>query len=163
MSVIASASLDKVGAMSTRIHVRLTEQPLSTEAALAFVADPAAGGVTLFCGTVRDHAAGRAVAALEYEAYVERAEPEMRKLAEEARRRWPELRAVWLEHRVGRLEIGEAAVVVVASAPHRDRAFAAARWLIDTLKDTVPIWKRELWADGGAHWPGTPDPLPVGD
>ena len=142
--------------MSPRSHSRLTAGPLSTEAALAFVADPSAGGTVVFTGTVRDHAEGRDVAALEYEAFAERAEPAMAALAEDALRRWPDLRAVWLEHRVGRLEIGEAAVVVAASAPHRDDAFTAARWLIDTLKDTVPIWKRELWAAGGAHWPGTP-------
>lgn len=143
--------------MSFRSHARLTAEPLCTQAALAFVADPSAGGTVLFTGNVRDHAEGRAVAALEYEAFAERAEPAMAALAEDALRRWPDLRAVWLEHRVGPLEVGEAAVVVAAAAPHRDDAFVAARWLIDTLKDTVPIWKRELWAQGGAHWPGTPD------
>lgn len=143
--------------MPLRSHARLTAEPLSTEAALAFAADPSAGGTVLFTGNVRDHAEGRDVAALEYEAFAERAEPQLRDLAAQAALRWPSLRAVWLEHRVGRLEIGEAAVVVACSAPHRDDAFVAARWLIDTLKDTVPIWKREHWADGGAHWPGTPD------
>ncbi|HWH32788.1 MAG TPA: molybdenum cofactor biosynthesis protein MoaE [Egibacteraceae bacterium] len=145
--------------MVFRSHARLTPEALSPAAALAFVADASAGGTVLFTGTVRDHADGREVASLEYEAYAEVAQPRMEELAAEAHRRWPALAAAWLEHRVGALEIGEAAVVVAASAPHRDDAFAAARWLIDTLKETVPIWKRELWADGGAHWPGTPDPV----
>ena len=144
--------------MPLRTHVRLCAEPLSAEAALAFAADAASGGAVLFTGTVRDHAEGRAVAGLEYEAFAERAEPQMLALAGQAAERWPDLRAVWLEHRVGHLAVGEEAVVVAVSAPHREEAFAAARWLIDTLKDTVSIWKRELWADGGAHWPGTPDP-----
>jgi molybdopterin synthase catalytic subunit len=145
--------------MAVRTHVRLSAEALSPDAALRFVADPAAGGTVLFTGTARDHADGRGVAALEYEAFAERAEPGMADLAARAAGRWPELRAVWLEHRTGLLAIGEEAVVVAVSAPHRDEAFAAARWLIDTLKDEVAIWKKEHWADGGSHWPGTPDPV----
>lgn len=142
-----------------RTHVRLSADPLSADAALRFVADPGAGGTVLFTGTARDHADGRAVEALEYEAFTERAEPGMAALAARAAERWPELRAVWIEHRTGRLAIGEEAVVVAASAPHREEAFAAARWLIDTLKAEVPIWKKEHWAGGGAHWPGTPQEI----
>lgn len=145
--------------MAVRTHVRLSAEPLPLDAALRFVADPAAGGTVLFTGTARDHAEGRAVQALEYEAFTERAEPAMADLATRAAARWPELRAVWLEHRTGRLAIGEEAVVVAVSAPHRDEAFAAARWLIDTLKAEVAIWKQEHWAGGGSHWPGTPDPV----
>lgn len=147
--------------MVSRTHVQLSSNPLSVDAALRFIAVSQAGATVLFTGTVRDHAAfdgeTRAVARLTYEAFAERAEPQMRDLVTQAIERWPSLCAVWVEHRVGTLEIGEEAVVVAVSAPHRDDAFQAARWLIDTLKESVPIWKQEHWASGGAHWPGTPD------
>jgi molybdopterin synthase catalytic subunit len=97
----------------------------------------------------------RAVTGLDYEAYVELAEQRMAELAHRTAERWPDLCAVWAEHRVGRLAVGDTAVVVAVSSPHRHTAFDAARHLIDELKATVPIWKREHWADGGAHWPGT--------
>ena len=142
--------------MVVRTHVRLSAEPLPVDAALRFVADAGAGGTVLFTGTARDHAEGRAVDALEYEAFAERAEPAMAELATRAAARWADLRAIWIEHRTGRLEVGDEAVVVAVSAPHRDEAFAAARWLIDTLKAEVAIWKKEHWAGGGSHWPGTP-------
>jgi molybdopterin synthase catalytic subunit len=145
--------------MAARTHVRLSAEPLSVGGALRFVADPAAGGRVLFTGAARGHAQGRAVEALEYEAFGERAEQVLADLAAGAAERWPGLCAVWIEHRTGRLAIGEEAVVVAAGAPHREEAFAAARWLIDTLKAEAPIWKKEHWAGGGAHWPGTPDPV----
>mgnify|MGYP002402724831 CR=1 FL=1 len=117
------------------------------------------GGVVSFTGTVRDHAtspdgsAREGVTVLEYEAYEGPALGRMRELAAEARRRWPGLGRIALLHRVGRLGRGETAVVVVVSAPHRGEAFDAARWAIDTLKETVPIWKREEWS-GGSDWGG---------
>jgi molybdopterin synthase catalytic subunit len=130
----------------------LTSEPLPVDAACSFAVRPDCGGLVVFVGTVRDHAPGReAVHALEYEAYAEAAESRLRALASSARRRWPALGRIVLWHRLGRLEVGEASVVVVASAPHREEAFAGARYLIDTLKKTVPIWKREHWA-GGADW-----------
>ncbi len=102
-----------------------------------------------FAGTVRDHAAGRpGVSLLEYEAYAGEVEPRLRVLAAEARRLWPGLGRLVMLHRTGALEVEETVVLVVASAPHRDEAFAAARWCIDGLKATVPIWKRETWRDG---------------
>ncbi|MDP9074550.1 MAG: molybdenum cofactor biosynthesis protein MoaE, partial [Actinomycetota bacterium] len=101
---------------------------------------------------VRDHAEGRTgVTQLEYEAYVEAAEPRMAAIAAEARQRWPMVGRLALLHRLGRLELGECSVIVVVSAPHREAAFEAARWTIDTLKATVPIWKRETW-EGGVGW-----------
>ncbi|HYD09463.1 MAG TPA: molybdenum cofactor biosynthesis protein MoaE [Acidimicrobiales bacterium] len=113
---------------------------------------PGCGGLVLFVGTVRDHADGRTgVHLLEYEAYAEQAEPKLREVADEARRRWPVVGAIALLHRVGPLALGDAAVVVAVSAPHRGEAFEAARWCIDTLKATVPIWKKEHW-DGGSDW-----------
>ena len=141
--------------MPARRHAALTAAPLSVEAAHAFAGDPAAGAVVVFTGTVRDHSEGRGVAGLTYEAFSERAQRQLDELAGEVGRRWPEVTAVWLEHRVGDLAIGEPSVVVAVSAGHRPEAFAAARWAIDELKATATIWKQEHWTDGGAHWPGT--------
>jgi molybdopterin synthase catalytic subunit len=140
--------------VTARLSTRLTDAPLSTADALAFCADPAAGAVVLFSGVVRDETDGRSVAALEYEAFAERAEAQMAQLAGQVAGRWP-VRAVWMEHRTGTLAIGEPSVVVAVSAPHRAEAFEACRYGIDELKATVAIWKRERWADGGGHWPGT--------
>lgn len=142
--------------MDARTHGRISGEPLSVAAAHGFAGDPASGAVVVFTGTVRDHSEGRAVAGLSYEAWIERAEGQLGDLAREVAERWPDVRAVWLEHRVGELEIGEPSVVVAVSAPHRPEAFEAARWAIDTLKATVAIWKKEHWRDGTAHWPGTP-------
>lgn len=139
-----------------RTHTAISDEPLSFDEAGSWVADPAAGATVVFTGVVRDHAEGRAVAGLTYEAYRERAEVQLAELAARALARWPELRALWVVHRIGSLAIGEPAVVVAASSPHRAEAFAAAQWVIDTLKDEVAIWKQEHWSDGGAHWPGSP-------
>jgi molybdopterin synthase catalytic subunit len=120
--------------------------------ALQWATLPGCGGIVSFCGTVRDHSDGRpGVTHLEYEAYVEQVVPRLRDVAEAARARWPEIGRLVLLHRVGRLEVGEVSVVVVASTPHRGEAFAAAQFCIDTLKHSVPIWKHETWA-GGADW-----------
>ena len=120
---------------------------------------PDCGAVVVFSGTARDHSPGRAgVRRLEYEAYKEQAEPRMRTVADEARARWPELGRVALLHRTGPLEIGETAVVAAVSAPHREEAFAAARFCIDTLKASVPLWKREVWDDGEA-WGSDAEPI----
>jgi molybdopterin synthase catalytic subunit len=139
----------------TRLHTHLTDVPLSISAAHAFVEDPAAGAVCLFTGTVRAETDGRPVAGLDYEAYEEQARDQLAALAADVAQRWPQVAAVWMEHRVGSLAVGEPAVVVAVSAGHRDAAFEAARYGIDTLKATVTIWKQEHWSDGGAHWPGT--------
>jgi molybdopterin synthase catalytic subunit len=109
-----------------------------------------------FSGTVRDHTEGREVAALDYEAYAERAQPQLDALAADIAARWPQARAVWIEHRTGSLAVGEPAVVVAVAAEHRHAAFEAARYGIDTLKATVAIWKRERWADGDERWVGSP-------
>ena len=142
--------------MVARLHTRLSSMALSWDAARAFVADPSAGGIVAFAGVVRDHADGAAVVGLDYEAYEEQAERRMADLAREVADRWP-VCAVWMEHRVGSLAVGDDAVIVAVSAPHRDAAFEAGRYGIDTLKAEVPIWKREHWAAGGTHWPGTTD------
>ncbi|MPZ87750.1 MAG: molybdenum cofactor biosynthesis protein MoaE [Nitriliruptorales bacterium] len=140
--------------MSARLHTRLTDQPLSLDGAWSFCSDPAAGAVVVFSGTVRGETDGRPVSGLEYEAYAEQAERQLAALAAEVAQRWP-ARAVWMEHRVGSLAIGEPSVVVAVSTGHRQEAFAAARHGIDALKATVAIWKKEHWADGATHWSGT--------
>ena len=142
--------------MTPRLHSRLTGDPLSMDEAHHFCADPAAGAVVVFTGVVRDHSDGRGVAGLTYEAFPERATAQMATLAGDVVEQFPTVTAVWLEHRTGDLSVGEPAVVVAVSSGHRDEAFAAARWAIDTLKAEVAIWKQEHWSDGAAHWPGTP-------
>lgn len=128
----------------------LSEQPLDAGAVIARVAGPGMGGITVFIGAVRDHARGREIRHLEYEAYPGMAEQEMDRVADEAATRWPGAR-VAIAHRTGHLEIGDVAVVVAAAAPHRAEAFEACRFAIDTLKETVPIWKKEVATDG-AYW-----------
>jgi molybdopterin synthase catalytic subunit len=128
----------------------LTDQPLDVGAAVARVRGPGMGGIVTFVGAVRDRARGRAIRHLEYEAYPEMAEREMQKIADEAARRWPGAR-VSIGHRAGHLEVGDIAVVVAAAAPHRAEAFAACRFAIDTLKESVPIWKKEVASDG-EYW-----------
>jgi molybdopterin synthase catalytic subunit len=137
----------------------LTRDPIDL-LALQRVA-PADGALCLFVGVVRDHHQGRRVQRLEYEAYEEMALPLLQRIEEEARARWTGS-SVAVVHRLGPLEVGEASVAVAVCAPHREEAFAACRWAIDTLKATVPIWKKEF-GEGGAVWmegPGTctPDP-----
>jgi molybdopterin synthase catalytic subunit len=103
----------------------------------------------LFSGTVRDHADGRTdVQFLEYEAYDEMVVPKLAEIVVETRTRWPDVGRIALVHRVGKLELGESSVVAAVSAPHRPEAFAAARFAIDALKVSVPVWKREVWQDG---------------
>ena len=130
----------------------LTADPLPLAEATTWAVLPGCGAVVTFAGTVRDHAEGRAgVTALEYEAYEEQVGPRLSAIAAEARRRWPAIGRVALLHRVGRLDLADVSVVVAVSTPHRPEAFDAARWCIDTLKATVPIWKRETW-EGGTGW-----------
>ncbi len=138
----------------------IREAPLSVDEAIAAVRRPDAGGIAVFLGVVRDHNDGRAVTLLEYEAYASMAEKQMRSIAEEVEAEIPGARLAAL-HRVGRLEIGDAAVVCVASAPHRGEAFRACRALIDRIKQHVPVWKREHGPDG-PYWVGWEDARCVG-
>jgi molybdopterin synthase catalytic subunit len=132
--------------------VGVTAEPLPLGRAAAFVERADCGGTVVFTGMVRDHAEGRpGVVSLEYEAYEEEVTPRLAAIAAEARARWPSVGRLALLHRTGLLAVGEASVVVAASAPHRAEAFEAARFCIDTLKATAPIWKRETW-DGGEDW-----------
>ena len=132
--------------------LRVTEEPLSLEAVVAEVADERADGIATFTGTVRRQSRGREVTHLEYEAYAEMAEEVMAKLAHDLQARY-DLCSVAIHHRVGRLEIGQASVVIAVSAPHRQDALAACREAIDTLKETVPLWKKEVY-EGGEEWIG---------
>jgi molybdopterin synthase catalytic subunit len=126
--------------------------PLPVADASAWVVQPGCGAVVTFTGTARDHAPGRpGVHRLEYEAYEGPAVRRLEALIAEVRTRWPDVARVALLHRTGVVELGDAAVVVAVSAPHREAAFEAARYAIDELKRTAPIWKRESW-DGGESW-----------
>ncbi len=127
----------------------LTDQTLPVGRAVDWAVLPSCGAVVLFSGTARDHAEGReCVERLEYEAYDRYVVPKLEEIAGQMRQRWSALGRIVLLHRVGVVKLGESSVVVVASSPHRPEAFAAARYGIDALKATVPIWKREIWADG---------------
>jgi molybdopterin synthase catalytic subunit len=131
---------------------RVTEEPLSLEAAAGEAADERAGAVATFTGTVRRQSRGREVTRLEYEAYVEMAEDVMAEIARDLEARY-DLCSVAIHHRVGRLEVGEASVVIAVSAPHRQDALAACKDAIDRLKETVPLWKKEVY-EGGEEWIG---------
>ena len=132
--------------------IELSKDELPTAEAMEWATLPSCGGVVCFAGTVRDSSDGRpGVSALTYEAYEEQAVVRLKEVAAEARRRWPDIVRTVLLHRTGRLELTEASVIVVVSTPHRVQAFEAARFCIDTLKETVPIWKAEAW-DGGSDW-----------
>jgi molybdopterin synthase catalytic subunit len=134
-----------------RVLVRVAPTPPSVDEALAFVADPGAGGTCVFLGTVRDHSAEGDVSGLTYEAWDELAEGRLAEIAGEMLARWP-VRRVALVHRTGDLGIGEISVVVACSAPHRSEAFEACRHGIERLKHEVPIWKKEGLVSGDAHW-----------
>lgn len=130
----------------------LTDDVLSVDDVSRWVVRPDCGGIVVFAGTVRDHADGRTnVTKLEYEAYAEQVVPKLAELAAEARRRWPQIGRLALLHRRGELLLEEVSVIAAVSTPHRGDAFDACRWCIDTLKQAVPIWKRETW-EGGSDW-----------
>lgn len=123
--------------------------PLPVEEAYRWAGRPDCGAVVLFSGMARDHSEGRpGVSELSYEAYEDQVAPRLVDVVRELRRRWPPIGRAVMVHRVGLVPIGEAAVIVVVSAPHRQEAFDAARFGIDAVKRTVPVWKRERWADG---------------
>lgn len=130
----------------------MSAEPLPVGAATEWVGRPDCGAIAVFCGTARDHAGDRVgVDQLVYEAYEEQAEAKLRDVADEVRRRWPTVGRIALLHRTGALAIGDTAVIVAVSTPHRAEAFEAARFAIDAVKASVPIWKKERW-DGGEAW-----------
>ncbi len=139
--------------------IEITESPIDHAALTERVRSHQAGAVCTFLGTVREMTGDRQTVALEYEAYPEMAAKKLTELEQEARGRWPIIE-VAIVHRTGSLDLGEISVVVTVSCPHRHEAFEACRWLIDTLKQVAPIWKREAWADGSHEWvhPGLTGP-----
>jgi len=136
------------------VLARVSDVPLSVDACLAAVSDPAAGGLGVFLGVVRDCDSGRQVLRLSYSAHPS-AERELRAVCARAAAR-PGVSGVAAAHRVGELVVGDLAVVVAVSAPHRAEALEATRWTIDTLKERVPVWKEQVFADGGTEWVGCP-------
>jgi molybdopterin synthase catalytic subunit len=130
-----------------KIHLHITDELLDIMTCISQVTGPECGGLDVFIGTVRDATKGKQVLRLEFEAYEGMALKEMRKIAEAAFAQWP-VQALAMHHRTGTLQVGDVAVVIAVSAAHRDAAFEACRFAIDTLKQTVPIWKKEVFSDG---------------
>lgn len=132
--------------------MRLTTGALSLDEAAAWVRTDDCGAVVLFGGAVRDHAEGRpGVVELEYEAYASQVEPRLGRIADHARGQWPGVGRIALWHRTGVMGVGDYSVLVAVASAHRAEAFEVARYCIDTLKKSVPIWKREKWS-GGEDW-----------
>jgi molybdopterin synthase catalytic subunit len=144
---------------SATTWVAVTENPLSSDELSAWAVRPHCGAVVTFSGVVRDHSrAHDDVVALEYETSTKLAEQRISEIVAVARERWPSLEAVAIHHRIGKVELSETTVIVAVSSPHRSDAFDAARFCIDTLKETVPMWKREIW-EGGSAWSEETSPL----
>ncbi len=131
--------------------IEITTSNIDVQKVIESVAGPESGGIDVFLGTARNHSKGRTVVLLEYEAYEPMALNMMKKIAEQAQQKW-DLHKASLVHRVGRVPLGEASVVIAVSSAHRDEAFRACRFLIDELKRVVPIWKREHFEDGTMEW-----------
>lgn len=129
------------------IDLKISDSPLDIMACIGLVSRPESGGIDVFIGTVRDATQGKTVERLEFEAYESMAIREMRKIAEQAFERW-QVQSMAIHHRTGVLQVGEVAVVIAVGAAHRGAAFEACRYAIDTLKQTVPIWKKEVFEDG---------------
>jgi molybdopterin synthase catalytic subunit len=131
-------------------QIKISDQPLPIQSCIDWVMSPQSGGIDVFIGTVRDTTKGKTVIRLEFEAYEPMALKEMNKIAEQAFAKWP-VQKLLIHHRTGILQIGEVPVIIAVSCAHRDAAFEACRYVIDTLKQTVPIWKKEIFEDG-AVW-----------
>jgi molybdopterin synthase catalytic subunit len=131
--------------------IELTESPIDVPAVIAGVGSPAVGAVVVFLGVVREMTERRQTESLEYEAYVPMAHRVLTELETEARRRWL-LESCTVVHRLGKVAVGETSVLIAVSAAHRQPAFEAAEWLIGQIKQVVPIWKQEHWADGTSQW-----------
>jgi molybdopterin synthase catalytic subunit len=134
--------------------IQLSYQPLSVDRCVEAVRGAGSGGIVTFIGSVRDVSEGKSVERLEYEAYEPMALARLEQLVQETRARWP-VQALAIQHRLGLLEVGEDAVIIAVSCPHRAEAFEACRYVIDRLKEIVPIWKKEFATDG-AVWVGGP-------
>lgn len=142
-----------------RTVCRITRSPIDAGALLEAVPATRDGAALLFLGVVRDHNEGRSVSHLEYQAYPEMAEAVLEEIAAEARSRWP-IGGIVIVHRLGRLAIGEASVGIAVASPHRGDAYEASRYIIEELKQRVPIWKREGYLEGGERWLGEAENAP---
>jgi molybdopterin synthase catalytic subunit len=142
----------------TLIMIELTTHPIDSTRVLQQVQSPECGAVVLFLGTTRNFTGTRETDSLDYECYPEMAERKLAELENEARRRWDIVQCS-IVHRLGHLGVGEASVAIAVSSAHRKEAFDAGRWLIDTIKEVVPIWKKENWSNGESEWvhPGMDD------
>ncbi len=129
------------------IDIKILDEPLQIQSCIEWVMAPETGGINVFIGTVRNATKGKNVIRLEFEAYESMALSEMHKIAKDVFKKWP-LQKVLIHHRTGVLQTGEVPVVIAVAAAHRDAAFNACRYIIDTLKQTVPIWKKEVFEDG---------------
>jgi molybdopterin synthase catalytic subunit len=139
--------------MSTQINISL--QPLNIQTCIDWIMAPDCGGIDVFIGTVRNATKGKRVLRLEFEAYEKMALSEMQKLADQALQQWP-VQRIAIHHRTGVLQVGEIPVIIAVATAHRDAAFDACRFLIDNLKKTVPIWKKEVFEDGEVWVSATP-------
>jgi molybdopterin synthase catalytic subunit len=137
--------------MTYRAMTHLTRSPISLDTLLAEVASPACGGTSVFLGTVRNGPAEDGVTAIEYSAYETMVDAEFGRLVADARGRWPEAR-IAVRHRLGTIPAGEASIAIAAAAPHRAQAFEACRFVIEEVKRRIPVWKKELRADGSEVW-----------
>ena len=160
------ALIPPVSGGTDRDWLEIHSDPIDPAAAIRFASNPDAGGIDIFLGTTRTQTGegDRTLMALDYEAYTFMALSQFEKMAEEARRKWPVIKIVIL-HRTGRVAVGEPSVVVAVSTPHRAEAFEACRWLIDSIKAEVTIWKKEVWSDGNEKWlpelPSSARPRPL--
>lgn len=152
-----SGGIGSEGDAASETLIALTREPIDVGRLIADAKQAEDGAVVVFDGIVRNNTRGRKTLYLDYEAYEQMADKQMRELAAAARTRFS-VRRVTIVHRLGRLEIGETSVLIIVASAHRAQAFDACRWLIDTLKKTVPIWKRETFADGAVWAPGEPFP-----
>ena len=143
-----------MAATAERVICRITRERIDAQELIDAVQTPADGAVCVFYGVVREDSHNKKVRWLEYDAYPEMAEKKMREILDEAAQKWPEQRAA-IVHRIGRLEIGEASVVIAVGSPHRGESFEACRYVIDRVKQEVPIWKKEVFTDGEAWVEGS--------
>ncbi|MGL5035870.1 MAG: molybdenum cofactor biosynthesis protein MoaE [Microcystaceae cyanobacterium] len=136
----------------TKDHFKIGFAPLCLDQVYQLANDAASGAVVVMSGTVRQQTDGKAVLCLEYQAYEPMVKVIFQQIATQIRQQWPDTNRIVIHHRTGRLEIGEISVLVAVSCPHREEAFSAARYAIDTLKHQAPIWKKEHWQDGSSSW-----------
>jgi MoaE-MoaD fusion protein len=159
-NVRSANPLDEGAENADAVVAELTRAPIDAQKIVSAAKRGEDGAVVVFDGIVRNHSRGRQTLHLDYEAYEEMAVRQMRELGSKALERFS-IRQVVMIHRLGRLEIGESSVLIIVASAHRSAAFEACRWLIDSIKQTVPIWKKETFADGSVWAPGEPFPAGI--